>query len=458
MVVCGAGEHRLDDVLLPAGQTLDALAASALLLVFIHRYALDIAHVGEGEYALLLGDKILDIHFAVNVGYLCAALVAVFIPDGGQFVLEHALEHLFAGEQLSEVGYALLKLLVLSLELLMVETLESLEAHIKYRLCLNVVKREAIHQVFLSVVIAAADNTDNLVDIILSYDKTFEQMRPLERLTQVVLSPALDDILLEREVFVEHMAQRKYFRLLLVIDQSEHDYRECGLQCGLSIELVEHHLSVGVAFKLDDDTHTVPVRLVTQVGDALDALLLDLIGYRLDELTFLDHVGQLGDDDTGAVIPAEFLEIRPCTDYDLALAGGVCGSDAAPAHDYAPCREIRAFNVLHQILEGRVRVVQHADAGVDDFLEVVRRDARCHADRNARRTVDQQIRESGGEHSRLLAALVEVRIPIDGVLVDIAQHFVAYLAHASLGVPVGRRGVAVHGAEVAVAVNEHIAH
>ena len=63
-----------------------------------------------------------------------------------------------------------------------------------------------------------------------------------------------------------------------------------------------------------------------------------------------------------------------------------------------------------------------------------------------------------GQHARLFSRFVEVRVPVDGVLVDVAQHLVAELRHARLGVTVGRGGVAVDGAEVAVAVDERIAH
>src|SRR5699024_3483190 len=54
--------------------------------------------------------------------------------------------------------------------------------------------------------------------------------------------------------------------------------------------------------------------------------------------------------------------------------------------------------------------------------------------------------------------LVEVGIPVHGILLDLAKHFVGHLGHAGFGVAVGCRGVAVHGAEVAVTVDEGIAH
>ena len=229
------------------------------------------------------------------------------------------------------------------------------------------------------------------------------------------------------------------------------------LQLRLGKEPVEHDLGVGVLFYLDDDAHAVAVGLVAQAGDALEALVAHLVGDVLDELALVDLVGQLGDDDAEAVV-AVFLYLGARPDDDLAAAGGVGGADAAAAHDDALGGEIGAFDILHKVGQARVRVIEDADAGVDDLGKVVRRDIRGHADGYAARAVDQEVWEARGEHAGLLSALVEVGVPVHGLLVDVPEHLVGYFRHAGLGVTVGRRGIAVHGAEVAVAVNERIAH
>ena len=84
-------------------------------------------------------------------------------------------------------------------------------------------------------------------------------------------------------------------------------------------------------------------------------------------------------------------------------------------------------DVLHQVGEGGFGIVQHADAGVDDLGEVVGRDVGGHAHGDAAGPVHQQVREAGGEHSRLLPALVKVGVPVHGLLVDIPQHLVGNL-------------------------------
>ena len=129
----------------------------------------------------------------------------------------------------------------------------------------------------------------------------------------------------------------------------------------------------------DDDAHARAVGLVADVGNALKALVVHLIGHVLDEHALVDLIGKLGDDDARAVA-AEFFKFRARAQNDLAAARGIRRADAAAAHDDALGREIGAGDVLHQVVKRRLRVIEHADAGVDDLGEVVRGDIRRHAD------------------------------------------------------------------------------
>lgn len=123
-----------------------------------------------------------------------------------------------------------------------------------------------------------------------------------------------------------------------------------------------------------------------------------------------------------------------------APAGGIGGPDPGPAHDDALGREVGPLNMLHQITHGGVGIVQHTDARTDDLPQVVGRDIGSHTYGNAGGTVDQQIGEPAGQHPGLLAALVEVGVPVHGVLFDVPQHFVGDFGQPCLSVSVGRRG------------------
>lgn len=55
----------------------------------------------------------------------------------------------------------------------------------------------------------------------------------------------------------------------------------------------------------------------------------------------------------------------------------------------------------------------------------MRRDVGRHADGDAARAIDQQVRDSAGQDDRLQLLLVVVRLEIDRVLVDVGHQAVA---------------------------------
>ena len=210
VVVGRGGEHRLHIVLLAGGHGADALAAAALGAVFGGGQALYIAAVGEGVDALLLLDEVLDVYLVLDVLDLGLARVAELVAQGGQLVLQDALYLLGVGQQALVVGDALLQLGVFALQLLPVEALERLEAHVEYRLGLYLVKPEAGHEVLPGVVVALTDDADDLVDVVLGYEQALQQVLALLRLPEVVAGPAGDELLLELEVLVDDMPQGEY--------------------------------------------------------------------------------------------------------------------------------------------------------------------------------------------------------------------------------------------------------
>jgi hypothetical protein len=81
-----------------------------------------------------------------------------------------------------------------------------------------------------------------------------------------------------------------------------------------------------------------------------------------------------------------------------------------------------------------------------------------HADRDAGGAVQEQVRDLGRQDRGLELLVVVVRLPVDGLLVEIGEQLARDLGHPALGVPHGRRRIAVDRAEVALAVDEHVAH
>ena len=346
--------------------------------------------------ALLLLDQVLDVDVVLHEADLGLALVAVLVADLGELLLEDAPEHLPVGEQLIVVGDLLHELGVLGLQLLLLQALEPLELHVQDGLGLDLVQAEALHQALSGVVIALPDDADDLVDVVLGNEESFQEMRPLLRLAAVEDGAPGDDLLLEGNVLVQDLAQGEDLGLLLVVDESQHDDGKGGLHLGLGKEPVEHHLGIGVLLEFDDDAHALfAVRLVPQAGDPLQALVVDLVGDILHQARFVHLIGQLGHDDAGAVV-AELLHLGAGADPDVTLAGGVGRPDAAAAHDDPPGGKIRALDVLHEVVQLGLGVIQHADGGVDDLPQVMGRDVGGHAHGDAGGAVHQEVGEAGG--------------------------------------------------------------
>ena len=197
--------------------------------------------------------------------------------------------------------------------------------------------------------------------------------------------------------------------------------------------------------------------MILDIGDTLEAFILDKIRDILDQARLVHAVGDLGDDDLESAV-LRLNDLGLSADNDLAAAGRIRGADARPTHDQTACREIGSRHTLHQIGDLGVGIVDQQTHCVDGLAEVVGRDVGRHTDRDTVTAVDQQIRETRGQNRGLLEYVVEGRHEIDGILVDIRKHLRRDLAHAGLGVSVRRGGVAVDGTEVAVTVDQHIAH
>ncbi len=112
----------------------------------------------------------------------------------------------------------------------------------------------------------------------------------------------------------------------------------------------------------------------------------------------------------------------------------------------------------HQLFDGRVRMVDQVKGCLAEFGGVVRRDGSRHADRDAGRAVGQNIREGAGQHDRLLVFLIVGRAEIDGVFGDAFEQRGGDLGHARFGVAHGGGVIAVDIAEIALPVDQRIAH
>ncbi len=240
-------------------------------------------------------------------------------------------------------------------------------------------------------------------------------------------------------------------------DDGQQDHAERFLHLGVLEEVLENNLRLFVALHFDDDAHAVAVAFVANVGDAFDLFVLDQVGDVFDQARFVDLIGELGDDDVLAIFAALF-DGGLGAHLEGAAAGLVGLLDAFAAVDVAAGGKIGAGDELHHFFQIGFGLFDQQDGGFDDFFQIVRRNVGGHADGDAGGAVDEQVGNARGQDDRFLFAFVEIGDEIDGFFFDVREHFLGDFRKARFGVTHGRGRIAVHGAEVALAVHQRVAH
>jgi len=255
--------------------------------------------VGDGDDHVLAGDKVLVLHIGVAVDDQAAA------RDGEGFLHLHQLladdlhDPLAGGEDVEDgldLGGQLLRLVH---DLLAAETGEARQGQRQDGPGLLVGEPDLIamlhprarvgdqgdqrghvagrpglgHQALarLGRILGRADDVDHFVDIDDGDGKADQDVAAIAGPVELELVAADHHLLAEADEAVEQFGEAHLLGPAQV--QRQHVDAERALQGGEAVELVQHHVGLGVALQLDDDTHALAVALVAQVGDALDPLL-----------------------------------------------------------------------------------------------------------------------------------------------------------------------------------------
>src|ERR1700730_1363926 len=416
----------VDDVVLLETGALHALAAALLAAVQVGLRALGVARLGDGDHHFLAGDQVLIADLSVGRDDPAAPFVAVLLDDLLEFVVDDGALALRLGQDVFQVGDLHLDLGQVVDDALTFEGGKAPQLHVQDRLGLDVVDVEQLDQPLAGNVdgLRRADQRDHLIERVERLDQSAQNVGPLVGLAQPVSGAAHDHVELVLDVVADHLVEPEGPRY--TVDDREHVGAEAGLQLGVLVEVVQHHLRNGVTLEFDDDPDADPVTaLILDVGDTRELAVADLLGDRGDEVVVVDLIRQLGDDDSRAT-PRVLLDLHYAAHPNRAATRGVGvvyplrpddqagGGEVGPLHAFGDCGQ-RGLFVGLVVLQAPVH-------RFCELAEIVWRDVGGHADGDAARTVGEQIWEPARQDGRLLHAPVVVRNEIDCLLVDFTQH------------------------------------
>ncbi len=238
--------------------------------------------------------------------------------------------------------------------------------------------------------------------------------------------------------------------------QRNHVDTEGDLQLRLGVEVVQHHLTHGVAFDLNHDAHAVFIGLITQGADALDAFVLHQLSNLLNQARFVHLIWNFVHDDGFATGFRVGFDFRARANVDLTAAGAIGLFNTATAIDDRRRREVWPRNMRHQPFNADVLIVNIGQAAVDHFRQVVWRNVGGHPYRDTGRAVNQQVRDFGRHDVRNAFGTVVVINEIDRLFLQIGHQLVGNFRHTDFRITHRRGGVAVYRAEVTLAINQHV--
>jgi len=205
--MCRCKEQVFYKILLPCLHPDNPSAAAVLALIGIQRGTLYIIQIRQRKYAGFLLNQILHINFARILHQLCAAFIGIFLLNRRNFILDYAKQQLFIRQNGLVIRNLLLQLCIFRIDFFLFQALQTAQLHFQNRLCLQIRQAEAFHQSLLCIIIACADNSDYLVNVVNRNPQTLQNMRSFFRLIQIKACSSGNNIFLMLQVFRKHLLQ-----------------------------------------------------------------------------------------------------------------------------------------------------------------------------------------------------------------------------------------------------------
>ena len=226
---------------------------------------------------------------------------------------------------------------------------------------------------------------------------------------------------------------------------------EIRLQLSHLEELVEQYIGIYSLLHINHDAHTLTVRLVVDIGNALNLLVVRKLCDVLDQLCLVDSIRYLGSND--ALIVAVCLNLCFRTYHDTSATRLISILYAVVAIDDTTCREVRSLDILHELWDGDVWIVDICANTIYYFREIMSRHIGCHTYGNTVGTIDKERRDACWQHLWLHVVVREVWHHIHRVLLYVTKHLFAYLRESCLGVTHCCCTITIDRAEVTLTID-----
>ena len=338
--------------------------------------------MSNGDNHILFGDKILDVQVLnVLVRDLCTALVGVAVGNLSELISNNSQNLFLVGEKILVVGNIKPELGNLVNKILTCQAGKTTQTHLKNCFALNLIQAKAlVHALLcLSIILRAANDVDNLVDVINCGQKAFQNMDALLSLIQVKLSTTTYNINLVIDVVTQNLAKRE--RTRNAVNQGQVNDAKVRLKLSLFVQVIQNNLWYRITLEVQNNAHTLTVGLIAHVRDAFNFLLVDCLSNLLLEKTLVNLVRNLGNN-KALTTTLNLLNVDFCADRNRTATSLVGILDALSAHDDATCWEVRTRKNGHEFLSGYVRVLNHHADSVSYLTKVVRRNVGSHTNCN----------------------------------------------------------------------------
>ncbi|MNL53048.1 hypothetical protein D3C87_1762650 [compost metagenome] len=90
---------------------------------------------------------------------------------------------------------------------------------------------------------------------------------------------------------MEHFTQRK--NLGFLVDDGQHVNPKCGLHSRMLVQVIEHHIRIYISAQLDNNTHSVTIRLISEICYSFNPLLTNELGNFLNQPCLVNLVRNL---------------------------------------------------------------------------------------------------------------------------------------------------------------------